>query len=105
MEVTNAVITACKAQTGKGPQRARAHPRPNAVRRPAGLDDHRRAHPPHRRPPGLIAESRRLLHDQVADATQSTVETATSRVVIATRSHIDFNRNTAILVFILGRAA
>jgi anti-sigma B factor antagonist len=106
MEVTNAVVTACKAQTGKGPQRARAHLRPNALyvvlqdwmttAEHTLLIDGRQA---------LIAESRRLLHDQVADATQSTVETATSRVVIATRSHIDFNRDTAILVFILGRAA
>jgi hypothetical protein len=50
-------------------------------------------------------KSRRHLHDQVADATRTTVDNATGRIVIATRSHIDFHRKTAIIAFILGRQA
>jgi anti-anti-sigma factor len=106
MEVTNAVVTACKAHTGKGPQRARAHLAPSALY--VVLQDWMTTAEHTLFADGredLIAESRRLLHDQVADATRSTVETATSRIVIATNSHIDFNRETAILAFTLGRAA
>jgi anti-sigma B factor antagonist len=106
MEVTNAVVSACKAHAGKGPQRAQAHLRANALYVvlhdwmtvaehtlvALGRQD-------------LIAESRRHLNDQVADATRSTVEHAIGRSVIATRSHIDLDRNTAILAFALGPAA
>jgi uncharacterized protein YbcI len=53
----------------------------------------------------LIAESRRHLHDEVAEATRATVENATRRIVTATRSRVEFNRETAILAFVLGRAA
>ena len=53
----------------------------------------------------LIAESRRHVHDQVADATRPTVEHATGRIVIATPSHIEFEHDTATLVFILSPAA
>jgi uncharacterized protein YbcI len=53
----------------------------------------------------LVAESRRHLHQRVADATRPSVEEATGRNVTATRSHIDFDRNTAIVVFTLHPAA
>ena len=106
MEVTNAVVTACKAHTGKGPTRAKAHLRSNAlcvVLRDwmtvaegtlvaSGRKD-------------LVAESRRHLHQQVADAARSSVEEATGRNVIATRSHIEFDRVTATVVFTLSPAA
>ena len=106
MEVTNAVVTACKAHTGKGPTRAKAHLRSDAlcvVLRDwmtvaegtlvaSGRKD-------------LVAESRRHLHQQVADAARSSVEQATGRNVIATRSHIEFDRVTATVVFTLSPAA
>jgi len=106
MEVTNAVVTACKAHTGKGPTRAKAHLRSDAlcvVLRDwmtvaegtlvaSGRKD-------------LVAESRRHLHQQVADAARSSVEEATGRNVIATRSHIEFDRVTATVVFTLSPAA
>jgi anti-anti-sigma factor len=106
MGVTNAVVTACKTHTGKGPERAKAHVRPNTLyvvlhdwmtAADHTLLDHGRE--------DLVAESRRHLHDQVAASTRTTVENATGRIVIATRSHLDFDRNTAILAFSLGRQA
>jgi stage II sporulation protein AA (anti-sigma F factor antagonist) len=106
MEVTNAVVTACKTHTGKGPMRAKAHLRSNAlyvvlrdwmtVAESTLLARGRK---------DLIAESRRHLHQQVADATRSSVEEATGRKVIATRSHVQFDRRTAIVAFILSPAA
>jgi uncharacterized protein YbcI len=53
----------------------------------------------------LIAQIRRPVHDHVADATRPTVEHATGRTVIATPTHIEFERDTATLVFILSPAA
>jgi uncharacterized protein YbcI len=106
MEVANAVVTACKAHAGKGPERARAHLRPNALY--VVLQDWTTVAERTLLAGGrqdLVSESRRHLHDQVADAARSTVEDATGRPVIASRSHIDFNRNTAIVAFVLGRAA
>ena len=106
MEVTNAVVTACKAHTGKGPMRAKAHLRSNAlyvVLRDWMTVAERTLLARGRK--DLIAELRRHLHQQVADATQSSVEEATGRNVIATRSHIQFDRRTAIVVFILRPAA
>ena len=65
MEVTNAVVTACKARTGKGPTRAKAHLRSNTlyvvlrdwmtVAESTLLAGGRQ---------DLIAESRRHLHEQ-----------------------------------------
>jgi anti-sigma B factor antagonist len=103
MEVTNAAVTACKTHTGRGPTRARAHLRPDALYivmegwmtaaehtlLACGRHD-------------LIAESRRHLHAEVAGATRATVENATGRIVTATRSRVEFNRETAILAFVLG---
>jgi len=106
MEVTNAVVAACKTHTGKGPKRAKAHLRPDALY--VVLQDWMTAAEHTLLADGredLIAESRRHLHDQVAEAARTTVETATDRVVIATRSHIDFDRKTAILAFSLGPGA
>jgi len=106
MEVANAVVTACKTHAGKGPERARAHLRPNALY--VVLQDWTTVAERTLLAGGrqdLVSESRCHLHDQVADAARSTVEDATGRTVIASRSHIDFNRNTAIVAFILGRAA
>jgi uncharacterized protein YbcI len=106
MEITNAVVAACKTHTGKGPPRAEAHVRPDALyvtlrdwmtRAEQTLLAHGRQ--------DLIAQIRRHLHDQVADATRSTVEHATGRTVIATPSHIEFDRDTATLLFILGPPA
>ena len=103
MEVTNAVVAACKAHTGKGPQRAKSHMRPNALH--VVLRDWmtiaERALVGQGRQ-DLIAESRRYTFDQVAHATRSTVENATNRTVITTRSHIDVDRETAILAYTLG---
>jgi hypothetical protein len=45
------------------------------------------------------------LHQRVADATRPSVEEATGRNVTATRNHIDFDRNTAIVVYTLHPAA
>jgi uncharacterized protein YbcI len=106
MEITNAVVAACKTHTGKGPPRAEAHVHPDALY--VTLRDWMtRAEQTllARGSQDLIAQMRRQLHDQVADATRSTVEHATSRPVIATRSHIEFDRDTATLLFILGPAA
>jgi anti-anti-sigma factor len=106
MEVTNAVVNACKAHTGKGPTQAKARLRSNALyvvlrdwmtvaERTLLVGGHE----------DLVAESRRHLHQQVAEATRSSVEDATGRNVIATRGHIDFDRDTAIVVFILSPGA
>jgi uncharacterized protein YbcI len=106
MEITNAVVAACKTHTGKGPPRAEAHVHPDALY--VTLRDWMtRAEQTllARGSQDLIAQMRRQLHDQVADATRATVEHATSRTVIATRSHIEFDRDTAILLFILSPAA
>ena len=106
MEVTNAVVSACKAHTGKGPMRAKAHLRSNALS--VVLRDWMTVAESTLVAGGrkdLVAESRRHLHQQVADATRSSVEEATGRNVTATRSHIDFDRNTAIVVFTLRPAA
>jgi anti-anti-sigma factor len=106
MEVTNAVVTACKTHTGKGPTRAKAHLGQSALYVVLGdwVTVAERTLLARGRP-DLVAESRRHLHDQVADATRATVEHATRRVVIATRSRIDVERETVMLAFILGRAA
>ena len=106
MEVTNAVVGACKTHTGKGPTRAKTHLRTNAlyvVLRDWMTVAERTLLARGRQ--DLIAESRQHLHQQIADTAQSTVEDATGRNVIATRSHIQFDRNTAIVVFILSPAA
>ena len=103
MEVTNAVVAACKAHTGKGPQRAKSHMRPNAlyvVLRDWMTVAERALVAQGRQ--DLIAESRRYGFDQVAHATRSTVENATNRIVITTRSHINVDRETAILAYPLG---
>ena len=83
MEVTNAVVTACKTHTGKGPTRAKAHLRPDALY--VVLHDWMTAaehtllaHGRH----DLIAESRRHLHDQVADATRTAVEHSADRPIV-----------------------
>jgi stage II sporulation protein AA (anti-sigma F factor antagonist) len=103
MEVTNAVVAACKTHTGKGPQRAKSHMRPNALY--VVLRDWmtvaERALVAHGRQ-DLIAESRRYAFDQVAHATRSTVEDATNRTVITTRGQINVDRETAILAYTLG---
>jgi len=106
MEVTNAVVAACKTHTGKGPARAKAHLHADALhvilrdwmtRAEQTLLAHGRQ--------DLIAQIRRHVHDHVADTTRSTVEHATGRTVIATPSHIEFDRDTATLLFILGPPA
>ena len=106
MEITNAVVAACKTHTGKGPRRAKAHLGPDALyvilrdwmtRAEQTLLAHGRQ--------DLIAQIRRHVHDHVADATRPTVEHATGRSVIATPSHIEFEHDTATLVFILSPAA
>ena len=106
MEITNAVVAACKTHTGKGPRRAKAHLGPDALyvllhdwmtRAEQTLLAHGRQ--------DLIAQIRHHVHDHVADATRPTVEHATGRSVIATPSHIEFEHDTATLVFILSQAA
>ena len=106
MEITNAVVAACKTHTGKGPRRAKAHLGPDALyvtlhdwmtRAEQTLLAHGRQ--------DLIAQIRRHVHDHVADTTRPTVEHATGRIVIATPSHIEFEHDTATLVFILSPAA
>ena len=106
MDVTNAVVSACKAHTGKGPMRAKAHLRSNALS--VVLRDWMTVAESTLVAGGrkdLVAESRRHLHQRVADATRSSVEEATGRNVTATRSHIDVDRNTATVVFTLRPAA
>jgi stage II sporulation protein AA (anti-sigma F factor antagonist) len=106
MAVTNAVVSACKEHTGKGPMRAKAHLRPNALY--VVLHDWMTVAERTLLARGrqdLIAESRHHLHEQVADAARASVEDATGRNVIATRSHVQFDRRIAILVFVLSPAA
>jgi uncharacterized protein YbcI len=106
MEVTDAVVAACKTHTGKGPMRAKTHLRSNAlyVVLHGWMTDAERTLVAGGRK-DLVAESRRHLHQQVADAARSSIEEATGRSVIATRSHIEFDRRTAVVVFTLSPAA
>ena len=82
MDITNAVVSACKAHTGKGPMRAKAHLRSNALS--VVLRDWMTVAESTLVAGGrkdLVAESRRHLHQRVADATRSSVEEATGRNV------------------------
>ena len=105
MDVTNAVVAACKEHAGKGPPRAKAYVAPDTVYVVLG-DWMTRAERTlmAQGSQGLVAEMRSTLHDRIADATRTAVEAATGRTVLAVQTQIELSRNVATVQFILSPA-